>query len=221
MPALYSLDLSYNEFSGSIPPSIAVYAAYLNDNSFTGAVPASFLSSTKFSYLHLQNNQLSGSIPTISASGTLKDLNLANNMLTGSIPSTVGDFSALVNLSLAYNQLTGEIPASFGNFKTLKKLNLENNAGLAGVIPAGMERPESVLTEINITGTAIGGCWPFNRTFNSWSFCSFLLLFFLLSSSYDSDRFCLISLLLQLNYQPQVHMLCPAADRVLAERDVF
>jgi Leucine-rich repeat (LRR) protein len=49
----------------------------------------------------------------------LTDLELEDNQLSGSIPSSLGDLIDLQVLSLNNNQLSGNIPSSFGNFNGL------------------------------------------------------------------------------------------------------
>ena len=86
-----SLNLSYNELTGSIPPEIG--------------------NLTNLTHLQLNNNQLTGSIPSeIGNLTNLTYLGLSSNQLTGEIPSEIGNLTNLTHLYLSYNELTGEIP---------------------------------------------------------------------------------------------------------------
>jgi Leucine-rich repeat (LRR) protein len=85
--------------------------------------------------LHLENNQLSGSIPPELGNTNLAyTLSLANNLLTGSIPPELGDLVGLDQLYLQNNQLTGSIPPELGNITRLQYLDLSANQ-LTGSIP--------------------------------------------------------------------------------------
>ncbi|KAF8005682.1 hypothetical protein BT93_K0076 [Corymbia citriodora subsp. variegata] len=87
------LDLSSNEFSGSIPENISRiirFATFLNlsFNSFSGQIPASLSNCTYLNSLRLDHNQLSGQIPPeLSLLGRLKYFSVANNLLTGPVPA--------------------------------------------------------------------------------------------------------------------------------------
>lgn len=81
------LDLSYNTFSGYIPPDIA-NCQYLN-------------------VLKLDNNNLEGEIPRrIGYLPRLKTFTVANNYLTGPVPSFVSE--NITAESFANNELCGE-----------------------------------------------------------------------------------------------------------------
>ncbi|MGY8788354.1 MAG: leucine-rich repeat domain-containing protein, partial [Fidelibacterota bacterium] len=68
---------------------------------------------TNLEWLHLQNNELTGSIPSeIGNLINLERLHLDNNQLTGSIPPELGNLINLDHLFLNDNQLIGEIPES-------------------------------------------------------------------------------------------------------------
>ena len=113
---------------------------YLNDNQLTGSIPSSLGSLTNLEYLYLPNNQLTGSIPSSLGSLTkLTELDLFNNQLTGSIPSSLGSLTNLEYLYLSDNQLTGSIPSSLGSLTNLEYLYLSDNQ-LTGSIPAALCR---------------------------------------------------------------------------------
>ena len=73
-------------------------------------------------YLRLDYNQLTGSIPPeIGNLTNLEYVSLTDNQLTGSIPPEIGNMTNLEWLYLGDNQLTGSIPESICN------LNLDWN----------------------------------------------------------------------------------------------
>ena len=63
---------------------------------------------------------------------------LDNNQLTGSIPTELGNLSSLEYLSLPNNQLTGSIPTELSNLSNLLWINLYGNQ-LTGCIPPALE----------------------------------------------------------------------------------
>ena len=87
----------------------------------------------KMVYLKLGENNLTGSLPDLSALTTLTVLQLHKNGLTGVIP----DISSLTNLLwlyLQYNELTGTIPSGISGLTQLQRLYLNDNH-LSGSIP--------------------------------------------------------------------------------------
>lgn len=60
--------------------------------------------------IEAQNNNLSGSLPSLTSISHLRLLNLGSNKLTGSLPSAIGSLTALIALDISENQLTGAIP---------------------------------------------------------------------------------------------------------------
>ncbi|KAK9748098.1 hypothetical protein RND81_02G035900 [Saponaria officinalis] len=115
LPNISRLDLSYNNFSGSLPIEISTM--------------------TSLQFLVLSYNNFSGEIPSEYGTLTrLQALDLSFNFLTGSIPKSLGNLTSLLWLMLANNFLTGEIPPELGNCSSLLWLNLANN-NLYGKIP--------------------------------------------------------------------------------------
>ncbi|XAR60183.1 Non-specific serine/threonine protein kinase [Bertholletia excelsa] len=134
LPSLSSLRLSYNRFSGVIPPSfhgsllqilwlnnqdgggmtgsiviigsmLALTEAWLHGNQFTGSIPDNIGDLVNLRELNLNQNQLVGLIPPSLASMDLQLLDLNNNMFMGPIPK----FKAL-NVSFAFNSFCQPTP---------------------------------------------------------------------------------------------------------------
>ena len=130
---------------------------WLNDNELTGPIPD--LSALQGLYqLELSANQLGGEIPA--SLGTLSELQilgLGENNLTGQIPNLAG-LQKLFYLELTRNQLDGTIPASLAEITGLQHVYLEENQ-LTGEIPAEFGE----LTQLKGTrfaNNALTGCVP-------------------------------------------------------------
>ncbi|THU73300.1 hypothetical protein C4D60_Mb04t21360 [Musa balbisiana] len=137
--SLVSLDLSYNQLDGIIPPTISVLSnlVYLDliGNRFTGKLPVEIGSMKALQFLYLNKNQLSGSVPpSLSNLTGLLHLHLRDNKFTGFIPEELGRLQKLEYLTLGKNQLSGFIPPSLGNLTNLYHLSLYINR-LSGRLP--------------------------------------------------------------------------------------
>ena len=113
----------------------------LGRNGLTGSVPATINQLQGLSVLELNDNDLNGPVPDLSATSIFL-LDLANNRLTGSIPASLGSLP-LVFLFLDNNQLTGSIPANIGS----QFLDLSNNQ-LTGSIPAELVRSDQIILDL-------------------------------------------------------------------------
>jgi uncharacterized protein (TIGR03437 family) len=105
--------------------------------------------------LALINNNLVGTIPSLSGLQNLRQVQLQGNLLTGSIPSFAG-MNALQAIYLQNNQLTGTIPPVTG-LPNLTTLFLSNNA-LSGGVPdlTGMTK----LSLLYLDHTQVSGTIP-------------------------------------------------------------
>ncbi|KAI3503390.1 hypothetical protein L1887_31831 [Cichorium endivia] len=98
--SLQNLDLSGNNFSGSIPSDICLWLPYLvsidlSNNKFTGEIPATLANCSFLNSIVLSGNKLSGSIPVqFSNLGRLTRFSVADNDLSGSIPSGLSNFDS-------------------------------------------------------------------------------------------------------------------------------
>ncbi|CAN6908845.1 unnamed protein product [Brassica oleracea] len=115
------LDLSHNNFSGSIPGCL-----------ITSAVEG----------LNLRNNNLIGRFPDIfDKNGSLRailetytEIDFSENKLGGQIPESIGLLKSLIVLNLSNNDFTGHIPSSWANLTRLESLDISQNQ-LSGKIP--------------------------------------------------------------------------------------
>ncbi|KAL7146365.1 hypothetical protein ABFS83_06G035800 [Erythranthe nasuta] len=135
-------DLSHNRLSGSIPQElgncVVLVDLLLNNNMLSGAIPSSLSRLSNLTTLDLSENLLNGSIPReFGGSVKLQGLYLGNNVLTGTIPDSLGGLIGLVKLNLSSNMLTGSIPPSFGKLNGLTHLDLSSNL-LSDELPLAM-----------------------------------------------------------------------------------
>ncbi|CAB9512576.1 Leucine Rich Repeat [Seminavis robusta] len=129
-----SLDLSFNNVQGTIPPELGLLSGLLRLDLDGG--PAGFLFGTlppELGYLD--------SIQSFSARG---------NQLTGTVPEDIGNWRQVTGIDLSFNKLTGLMPSTIGSLTWLSELTLEMNE-LSGVLPVELGQLS------NLFKLAIGG----------------------------------------------------------------
>lgn len=136
----------------------------LGHNFLTGQIPSQLFSNQQLSAIRLNNNLLSGPIPSFASGAGLKMIDLSNNpglvadttTIFTSLPSSMTQFScnnctfngplndavvsslpSLETLELANAGMGGALPATLGSLTALTTLNLINNA-LSGTIPQSL-----------------------------------------------------------------------------------
>ncbi|KAM7470163.1 hypothetical protein LguiA_008346 [Lonicera macranthoides] len=134
----------------------------LNNNGLSGSIPASFGNLTNLYWLDLASNRLSGPIPVSNGSRPGLDmlvktqhLLLENNQLTGSIPSTLGLVQTLEVVRLDRNLLTGSVPSNINNLSSVSDLVLRNNQ-LNGTLDIGSSF-SSQLQKVDLQNNLISG----------------------------------------------------------------
>ncbi|XP_044473992.1 probable LRR receptor-like serine/threonine-protein kinase At1g06840 isoform X3 [Mangifera indica] len=138
---LQILDFMWNDLTGSIPKEIGNMSSLshfqLDNNNFAGAeIPRMYGNFPNLLKLSLRDCSLQGAVPDLSRISRFYYLDLSRNQLTGHIPSDkLSDF--VRNIDLSENNLTGSIPESFAELPFLQRLSLENNF-LNGSIPASI-----------------------------------------------------------------------------------
>ncbi|XP_013612566.1 PREDICTED: receptor-like protein 12 isoform X1 [Brassica oleracea var. oleracea] len=161
---LGSLDVSYNKFSGLIPPSISKLHSLavldLSHNNFKGIVPRSISSLVNLTSLDLSYNKLEGQIPSLLwRSSTLWSLELSHNMFSSfNKPVEVVDGASLRELRLGSNSLQVPFPHWICKLKDLWALDLSNNQ-FTGSIPQCLKNATS-LTEIRLQNNSLSGFLP-------------------------------------------------------------
>ncbi|KAL1569569.1 protein kinase superfamily [Salvia divinorum] len=143
---LIQLDLSFNNFTGSLPESLAACSTLTHlsasNNNFSGELPVdTLLKLTNLRNLQLSFNNFVGNLPdSFSKLQSLEVLDVSSNNLSGLISAglcSVGGTSSLKVLYLQNNMFTGTIPQSLSNCSNLESLDLSFNY-LSGTIPASL-----------------------------------------------------------------------------------
>ncbi|KAI5056073.1 hypothetical protein GOP47_0029594 [Adiantum capillus-veneris] len=169
---LSTVDLSFNNLTGTIPPELFSQCGSLtwldiSYNSIEGSIPEGVSVCSTLVYLDLSHNLLKSTLPIdiliplssssskdTKISASLTHLNLSFNELGGELPDTLQS-PVLVELDLSTNFFTGPIPHSISSSAALRLLNISCNA-LSGTLP-----PLTHLTNLrglylfnnNLTGT--------------------------------------------------------------------
>ncbi|XP_047959570.1 receptor kinase-like protein Xa21 isoform X2 [Salvia hispanica] len=143
---LQTLDLSYNQFSGTLPsnmglslPNLQVLA--LQSNKLTGPIPASINNATQLHILNLQVNSFSGSIPSFPSLRLLTMFVLSKNNLSATpemkFLSSLTNSQHLKVIEITGNPLLGcVLPNSIGNLSKSLEAFLAHNTSMKGAIPS-------------------------------------------------------------------------------------
>ncbi|TMW90091.1 hypothetical protein EJD97_016212 [Solanum chilense] len=116
--ALKSLFIDGNQFSGDVTPDFfskmaSLRKIWFSSNKFSGKIPESLASLKYLLELHLENNEFTGTIPSLSQPN-LATINLSNNKLQGLIPQSLSKFGSTPfqgNPDLCGNQIGRECNA--------------------------------------------------------------------------------------------------------------
>ncbi|XP_011010638.1 PREDICTED: LRR receptor-like serine/threonine-protein kinase GSO1 [Populus euphratica] len=114
--SLLWLDISNNLLSGMLPRGIGnssktqLHGIDLSRNQFEGTIPIEYFNSSALQFLDLSENNLSGSLPLGFNATSLRYVHLYGNRLSGPLPYDFYNLSSLVTLDLGDNNLTGPIP---------------------------------------------------------------------------------------------------------------
>ncbi|XP_011042759.1 PREDICTED: probably inactive leucine-rich repeat receptor-like protein kinase At3g28040 [Populus euphratica] len=160
---LRKLDLSHNEFSGSVPQGVSAIhflkELQLQGNRFSGPLPGDIGLCPHLNRLDLSRNLFSGVLPeSLRRLSSMSFFSLSKNMLAGEFPRWIGSLTNLEYLDLSSNALTGSIPSSIGDLKSLRYLSLSNNK-LFGIIPTSVVSC-TMLSVIRLRGNSFNGSIP-------------------------------------------------------------
>ncbi|KFK31088.1 hypothetical protein AALP_AA6G066400 [Arabis alpina] len=162
-PELRILEISDNNFAGSLPPNYFVkwkasfqmgedgriymgdyhnpYYIYEDtiDLQYKGLFMEQGKVLTSYSTIDFSGNRIEGQIPeSIGLLKALIALNLSNNAFTGHIPLSLANLTELESLDLSKNQLSGTIPKELGGLSFLAYISVSHNQ-LKGEIPQGTQ----------------------------------------------------------------------------------
>ncbi|XP_074285056.1 leucine-rich repeat receptor protein kinase HPCA1-like isoform X7 [Silene latifolia] len=163
---LYWLDLAANKLTGNIPISpgldMLVHAKlfHFGGNQLSGAIPPQlFNENMNLLHLLLDNNQLSGTIPTtLSLVRTLEVIRFDWNSLIGSVPLSINTLIVLKTLLLSNNKLAGVMPDLTG-MNLLSYLDMSNNSFEVSDVPSWVTALPS-LTTLMMEQSQIQGIIP-------------------------------------------------------------
>jgi Leucine-rich repeat (LRR) protein len=139
LPKLEVLDLSSNDFSGSIPQSInlpSIKFLDISSNSLSGSLPTHICqNSSRIQVLVLAVNYFSGILsPGLGNCTTLEHLCLGMNDLIGGISEDIFQLQKLKLLGLQDNKLSGNLSTGIGKLLSLERLDISSN-NFSGTIP--------------------------------------------------------------------------------------
>ncbi|XP_062183372.1 receptor kinase-like protein Xa21 isoform X2 [Phragmites australis] len=140
---LQTLELSFNNLSGTIPTSLANITT-LNmfscaSNNIEGHIPSQFATLSGLQYLVLSENKLSGRFPQpVLNLSNLVQFRASLNGLSGDVPSNIGNsLPNLQVLTLAVNFFHGHIPSGLTNASRLSSIDISRNK-FTGVVPSSI-----------------------------------------------------------------------------------
>lgn len=202
---LTAFSANNNNLSSSISKDIGyltkLYNLNLENNALTGILPTEIFSNcTRLQLLSLSNNLLSGSIPSsISNLKSLRELSLSGNQLRFNIPSEIGYLSKLVQLDLSVNRFDSTVPSSLTNLKNLQLLLLQQNA-LTGPIEQFLNPlNHTSLTTIDISNNQFAGSIPSSILTADWASLNSLTMGINCFIGIIPDGFCSIQTLKNLH----------------------
>ncbi|KAJ7982657.1 putative Receptor-kinase [Quillaja saponaria] len=161
---LERLNFASNNFGGVLPNSIANLSSQLielniGSNHISGSIPEGIGNLISLYLLGMEDNLLTGIIPTSLGRIPLQYLSLSQNGLSGHLPSFIGNLTRLNTLLLYQNKLEGSIPSSIGNCQNLQILDIAQN-NLSGPIPKQIIGLSSILLLLNLSENSFTGSLP-------------------------------------------------------------
>ncbi|KAK9673132.1 hypothetical protein RND81_12G148500 [Saponaria officinalis] len=157
------ISLARNKIYGNIPKSLCnasiLQVLDLSYNNFNGTIPDCLISMTKaLAVLNLRGNMLHGVIPDeFRENCTLETLNFNTNAIDGQLPRSLANCKALKVLDLGNNQLTDAFPCHLKTLSTLQVLVLRSNRFYGGVVCAKSNSSWPFLQIIDLASNSFNG----------------------------------------------------------------
>ncbi|CAN1137314.1 Probable LRR receptor-like serine/threonine-protein kinase At3g47570 [Linum perenne] len=169
LPNLENFDVTANQFTGSIPPSLSnasnLVLLQLGNNNFTGSIPSMAGSNKLVSFLITNNSLGSGKannlsfLSSLTNATNLEDLEFAGNNFGGSLPHHLGNLStSLKRLTFYDNKISGNIPSGIQYLVNLSEFWAYNN-DLSGIIPSSIGKLKS-LEKLHLYNNKLSGHIP-------------------------------------------------------------
>lgn len=171
-----ALNFDNNKLTGTVPPSIGTILQLrsfsADHNRIGGHIPVALCNLPYLRYLSVSNNALTGTLPGI-FSTNLQHLQANDNQLSGTIPSMVHLPSLLVVL-LQNNQFTGDLDHVFDPTTQFQIATIVlNNNQLSGTLPAAVFqlKPQTFVG----TSNCFEGLLPVSAICSNMNFVSFVI----------------------------------------------
>lgn len=135
----------------------------MDDNALSGSFPVGLGNFTKLTQLFINNNLLTGTLPSgaFEHLGQLTYLKINDNLVTGTLPTELGLLNGTLmgDLLMAHNDLTGFVPSELGLVASLKTLVLHGNSLITGSLPSEL-LALSELELLTVSNTSLTGSIP-------------------------------------------------------------
>jgi len=116
----------------SVQPCIILGYVRFSRNLLSGHIPPMVSAMRNFHLLLLDDNLLSGVLPSEICQMPLVALNVSRNVISGAIPSEIGRMILLEILDLSFNNFSNGLPPSLNQLFKLNKFNVSYNPLLSG-----------------------------------------------------------------------------------------
>ncbi|KAL7180839.1 hypothetical protein ACSBR1_039826 [Camellia fascicularis] len=166
LPFLEIFDISDNSFESSIPVGICINSTRIRIidfavNYFFGRISSAFGNCSSLEQLWLGQNFLSGDIPEdIFRLPRLNQLGLQDNRFSGELNSGIGNLSDLVRLDISLNSFSGPIPDVFHRFAKLQEFYAKSNNFSSG-IPNSLANSRTI-TSLVLRNNSLNGVIDLN-----------------------------------------------------------
>ncbi|CAL5427480.1 unnamed protein product [Camellia sinensis] len=161
LPFLKIFDIAHNSFESSVPVGICINSTRIriidfSANYFFRGIPSGFGNCSSLEQLRLGKNSLAGDIPEdIFRLQRLNQLDLRDNRFSGELSSGIGNLSDLVVLDISLNSFSGPIPDVFHRFAKLQEFYAESN-NFSGGIPNSLSNSRTIASLV-LTNNSLNG----------------------------------------------------------------